>query len=91
MNSNILKNFQNLYTNTSKGIKSCARNGFRKNITINMAIYNFLYKIVENVDKRNPLSPLYCYMTQAFGYVNHSILIDKLECYGIRENLLKLL
>lgn len=61
--------------------------GFRAKKTINMAIYDFLYKIMLNIDKRNPVCAIFCDMTQAFDYVQHDTLLSKLECYGIRGNI----
>lgn len=65
--------------------------GFRENCTINLAIYDFLHKVMINVDKTNPVCTVFCDMTQAFDYVRHDILLQKLESYGIRGNILKLI
>lgn len=65
--------------------------GFRKNKTINMAIYDFLNTVMTNVDRNNPVCAIFCDMSQAFDYVQHDILLQKLETYGIRGNILKLL
>lgn len=65
--------------------------GFRRNKNINMAIYDFLKQVIVNVDRRTPVCSVYCDMTQAFDYVDHNILIKKLEAYGIRGNILELL
>lgn len=65
--------------------------GFRIHKTINMAIYDFLYNVLSNVDKRNPVCSIFCDMTQAFDYVHYPTLISKLEAYGIRGNVLSLL
>lgn len=60
--------------------------GFRTGKTINMAIYDFLYNVTYNVDKRQPVCGVFCDMTQAFDYVHYSTLLNKLEAYGIRGN-----
>lgn len=65
--------------------------GFRKNKTINMAIYNFIKNVITNMDNKRPVCAIYCDMTQAFDYVNHDILLKKLEDYGIRGNILALM
>lgn len=60
-------------------------------MTINMAIYDFLKNIMLNVDKSLPVCSIFCDMTQAFDYVDHKTLIDKLNHYGIRGRTLKLI
>lgn len=52
-----------------------------------MAVFDFLKTVMFNIDKRNPVSAVYCDMTQAFDYVDHKVLLNKLEKYGIRGNL----
>lgn len=65
--------------------------GFRRSKTINMAIYEFLDNVISNMDKNNAVCAIYCDMSQAFDYVNHDILINKLQAYGIRGNVLDLI
>lgn len=65
--------------------------GFQVGKTINMAIYDFLYNITCNMDKRKPICGVFCDMTQAFDYVHHDKLINKLEDYGIRGNINELI
>lgn len=65
--------------------------GFRRSKTINMAIFDFLKNIYNKVDTKVPICAVYCDMTQAFDYVSHDILLNKLEAYGIRGNVLKLM
>lgn len=43
------------------------------------------------MDKRIPVCAIYCDMTQAFDYVDHKVLLKKLEAYGIRGNILSLI
>ena len=65
--------------------------GFRETRTINMAVYDFLDVVMSNMDKNTPVCAIFCDMTQAFDYVQHDILVRKLEAYGIRGNVLELL
>lgn len=84
--------YNELYTYFEKYKILCdEQKGFRQNKNINMAIYDFYKTIITNVDNRIPVCAIYCDMTQAFDYVDHSILLSKLESYGIRGNVLNLL
>lgn len=65
--------------------------GFRKNTTVNMALFDLLTNIMSSVDKRNPVCAIYTDMTKAFDYVDHKILLHKLHSYGVRGNILKLI
>lgn len=65
--------------------------GFRRNHNINMAVYEFLYNVSTHVDRSLPVCSIYCDMSQAFDYVDHNILGDKLAAYGIRGNVLDLI
>lgn len=65
--------------------------GFRQNKTTNMAIYEFIQNVICHVDKTVPVCAIYCDMSQAFDYVDHNILISKLDAYGIRGNVLDLI
>lgn len=74
-----------------KNILVDEQKGFRKNKSINLAIYDFLKKVMICVDTKIPICALYMDMTRAFDYVDHNILIDKLEKYGIRGKGLELI
>lgn len=55
-----------------------------------MAIYDFLYKVMINVDKTNPVCTIFYDMIQAFDHVRRDILFNTLEAYGTRCIALKL-
>lgn len=84
--------YQSLYTYFEKFELFCnEQKGFRKNATINMALFELISRIIASVDKKNPICAIYTDMTKAFDYVDHKILLQKLHGYGIRGNVLKLL
>lgn len=56
-----------------------------------MAIFDLLKVIMNNVDKKNPVCAIFTDMTKAFDYVKHDTLLNKLEDYGIRGNVLNLI
>lgn len=65
--------------------------GFRRNKNINMAIYELIKDIISNMDKKIPVTALFMDMTKAFDFVDHRILLTKLNKLGIRGNVLELL
>lgn len=65
--------------------------GFRKNVNINMALFDLLSSVLTSVDKKKHVCAIYTDMTKAFDFVDHNILLQKLQGYGIRGNILKLL
>lgn len=65
--------------------------GFREKKTINLAIYDFLRTVMTNMDKNTQVCAIFCDMTQAFDYVQHDILLKKLDAYGIRGNIFNLI
>lgn len=65
--------------------------GFRKKKTINLAIYNFVKKVMVDLDKKELVCALFMDLTKAFDYVNHRILENKLYAYGVRGNSLALI
>ena len=80
----------NLYLEANN-ILCYEQKGFRKHKSINLAIYDFLHTVMTNMDKNSPVCAVFCDMTQAFDYVQHNILLKKLDAYGIRGNVLELL
>lgn len=64
--------------------------GFRKNKSVNAAIYALVEHVLINMDNRTPVVALFMDMSKAFDHVSHKILINKLEKCGIRGNILEL-
>lgn len=67
------------------------QHGFRKNTSVNMALFDLLTNIMSSVDNRNPVCAIFTDMSKAFDYVDHNILLHKLHSYGIRGNILQLI
>lgn len=75
----------------SNNLLAQEQKGFRKNKSINMAIFDLLQVIMNNMDKKRPICALYMDLTKAFDLVDHNILMKKLYKYGIRGNIYDLL
>lgn len=66
---NILNNFQH---------------GFRKGRNTCSAILNFINRLYDNLDVNNKCIGLFMDLSKAFDLVNHKLLLEKLNNYGIR-------
>ena len=58
--------------------------GFRENYYTYMALVNLLDKISNNIDEKNYNIGIFIDLSKAFDTINHTILLNKLYCYGIR-------
>ena len=58
--------------------------GFRKNYSTTMALSVLVDKIINSIEKGNYLMGLFLDFSKAFDAVNHSILLEKLDKYGLR-------
>ena len=63
--------------------------GFRKKNSTNHALLSIVEKIRSNLDKKMFSCGIFVDLEKAFDTVNHSILLSKLEHYGIRSNALQ--
>ena len=68
----------------SKNILEKNQFGFRRIAFYYMAILDMYDKISESIDKHEVSIGIFIDLSKAFDTINHKILIDKLEHYGIR-------
>lgn len=68
-----------------------AQYGFRKNRSTELALLAQKEIILENFENKNMVLGVFLDFTKAFDYINHRILLHKLEHYGIRGIALKLI
>jgi hypothetical protein len=64
--------------------------GFRENHSTEMALIEIIENIRNNIDHNYYTGGIFIDLTKAFDLVNHSILLAKLNHYGIRGNVNKL-
>ena len=58
--------------------------GFRSNASTEKAIYQLTNNILKALDSKYLVGGIFCDLTKAFDYVDHDILLEKLEYYGIK-------
>ena len=62
------------------------QNGFRKGKCIETSIQSFMERIQEALDKGREVIGIFFDLTKVYDVLNHKILLEKLESYGIRGN-----
>ena len=58
--------------------------GFRKNRSTTMAVLNHLEYVYDNLDQGNTVVSIFMDFSKAFDCIDHQLLLQKLQCYGIR-------
>jgi hypothetical protein len=62
-----------------------AQNGFRKNKSTDTVSQSFIESIQEASDRGLHAIGVFFYLSKAYDVIDHDILLDKLDSYGIRE------
>lgn len=70
-------------------IFSISQHGYLKNRSVETGIHYFIQRVVEALEAREIPLGIFLDLTKAFDCLDHSILITKLELYGIRGTALQ--
>ena len=62
----------------------CCRFGFRKNHSTALSLINLINKIAESIDRNEVTIGVFLDLSKAFDTLDHEILLNKLDHYGIR-------
>ena len=62
----------------------CCQFGFRKNHSTALSLINLINKIAESIDRNEVTIGVFLDLSKAFDTLDHEILLNKLEHYGIR-------
>ncbi|KAG7295540.1 hypothetical protein JYU34_021763 [Plutella xylostella] len=68
----------------NKDIIAKEQNGFQKGKSTSLAGFQLVKNVIESIDKGNQACVVYFDMTKAFDYVDHDLLLQKCESYGLR-------
>jgi hypothetical protein len=65
--------------------------GFRKGYTTDDAIFKLINKILKTLNNKMKVGSVFCDLEKVYDTVNHEILLDKLQYYGIKGKVKALL
>lgn len=84
--------YKRLYAHlNNNNILAMEQFGFRKESSTEMATFNLLDNILTSLDKKNYVGGLFCDLQKAFDCVNHNVLLEKMNFYGISGSAIKLM
>ena len=69
---------------SSFSILSDKQFGFKKNVSTEMALSNVYESFLSNFENKQITCAIFLDIAKAFDSVNHQLLLNKLECYGVR-------
>ena len=65
--------------------------GFRANHSTEQAIFTLLHSVLESMNKKQMVGGVFCDLQKAFDTVNHTILLKKIQFYGINGSINKII
>ena len=65
-------------------ILSNSQNGFRQNMSTNLALLELVEELTSSIDKKNKTIGVFIDLKKAFDTIDHYILLKKLDSYGVR-------
>lgn len=60
------------------------QHGYLEGRSVETAVYDFVEKIIQNLEQKNIAMGVFLDLSKAFDSLDHAIILEKLELYGIR-------